>query len=143
VDRSISVIQLLPLLLKGFGITLLLAAVAIGLGAVFGTLLGSLYAWGGRVVRAVLFMLVTIVRGVPLVVQVFAVFFMLPAYGIKFSAVSSAGIALTLFASFTIMEIVRGASRSFRRRRCKRRSRWVSPITRQCARSCYRRPCAR
>lgn len=107
-DRSISVIQLLPLLLKGFGITLLLAAVAIGLGAVFGTLLGSLYAWGGRVVRAVLFMLVTIVRGVPLVVQVFAVFFMLPAYGIKFSAVSSAGIALTLFASFTIMEIVRG-----------------------------------
>ena len=28
-------------------------------------------------------------RGVPLVVQVFAVFFVLPAYGIKFSAVTS------------------------------------------------------
>jgi len=42
------------------------------------------------------------------VVQVFAVFFVLPAYGIKFSAVTSAAISLTLFASFTIMEIVRG-----------------------------------
>jgi ABC-type amino acid transport system permease subunit len=52
--------------------------------------------------------MVTIVRGVPLVVQVFAVFFVLPAYGIKFSAVTSATIALTIFASFTIMEIVRG-----------------------------------
>ena len=107
-DRSLSFVQLMPLLLKGFGVTLLLAAVAVGLGVVFGTLLGSLYVWGGRIVRVMLFVMVTIVRGVPLVVQVFAVFFVLPAYGIKFSAVTSGAIALTLFASFTIMEIVRG-----------------------------------
>jgi polar amino acid transport system permease protein len=55
-----------------------------------------------------LFVIVSAVRGVPLVVQVFAVFFVLPVYGIKLSAVSSAAVALTIFASFTSMEIVRG-----------------------------------
>ena len=103
-----SLVSLLPLLVKGFGVTLLLAGLSIGFGTIFGLLLGSLYAWGGPLMRALLFALVTIVRGVPVVVQVFAVFFVLPAYGIKFSAVTSAAISLTLFASFTIMEIVRG-----------------------------------
>jgi His/Glu/Gln/Arg/opine family amino acid ABC transporter permease subunit len=103
-----SLVSLLPLLVKGFGVTLLLAGLSIGFGTIFGLLLGSLYAWGGRLMRALLFVLVTIVRGVPVVVQVFAVFFVLPAYGIKFSAITSAAISLTLFASFTIMEIVRG-----------------------------------
>lgn len=107
-DRSISILTIMPLLLRGFGVTLLLTVLSLGIGTVFGTLLGCLYAWGGRVLRAVLFVFVTVVRGVPLVVQVFAVFFVLPAYGIKFSAVTSAAIALSLFASFTIMEIVRG-----------------------------------
>jgi len=108
VDRSVSILAIMPLLLRGFGVTLLLTVLSIGIGTVFGTLLGCLYVWGGRVLRAVLFLMVTVVRGVPLVVQVFAVFFVLPAYGIKFSAVTSAAIALSVFASFTIMEIVRG-----------------------------------
>jgi polar amino acid transport system permease protein len=108
VDRSGTLLAIAPLLLRGFGVTLLLTAISIGLGTVFGTLLGCLYAWGGRLLRAVLFLIVTAVRGVPLVVQVFAVFFVLPAYGITLSAVTSAAVALTMFASFTIMEIVRG-----------------------------------
>jgi polar amino acid transport system permease protein len=101
-------LPLLPLLLRGFGATLLLTALSIAGGTIFGTLLGCLYAWGGRLVRSILFLIVVVVRGVPLVVQVFAVFFVLPAYGITLSAIASAGVALTLFASFTVMEIVRG-----------------------------------
>jgi polar amino acid transport system permease protein len=108
VDRSGTLLAIAPLLLRGFGVTLLLTAISIGLGTLFGTLLGCLYAWSGRLLRAVLFVIVAAVRGVPLVVQVFAVFFVLPAYGIKLSAVTSAAVALTLFASFSIMEIVRG-----------------------------------
>ena len=38
----------------------------------------------------------------------FAVFFVLPIYGMKFSAMTSAAIALTAFAALTVMEIVRG-----------------------------------
>ncbi len=112
VDRIGTILALLPLLLKGFGVTLLLAALSIGLGTAFGTLLGCLYAWSGRAVRTLLFLIVTVVRGVPLVVQVFAVFFVLPSYGIKLSALTSSAAALSLFASFTIMEIVRGGIES-------------------------------
>jgi His/Glu/Gln/Arg/opine family amino acid ABC transporter permease subunit len=108
VERVAALVELMPLLVRGFAVTLLLTALSIGLGSVFGTLLGCLYVWSGLVVRSMLFLMVTFVRGVPLVVQVFAVFFVLPVYGIKFSAITSAAIALTVFASFTIMEIVRG-----------------------------------
>jgi His/Glu/Gln/Arg/opine family amino acid ABC transporter permease subunit len=100
--------QLLPLLLAGFAATLELAVVALVVGTAGGLVLGCLYAWGGRLVRAVLFCLLTLVRGIPLVVQVFAVFFVLPLYGLKLSAMVSAGLALTVFAAFTGMEIIRG-----------------------------------
>ena len=99
--------NIVPLLVRGLAATLLLAFVSITVGTLAGSLLGCLAAWGGRVVRVLLYCLVTLVRGVPLVVQVFAVFFVLPIYGIKFSAMISSAIALSVFASFTIMEIVR------------------------------------
>ncbi|MCC7275667.1 MAG: amino acid ABC transporter permease [Alphaproteobacteria bacterium] len=98
----------MPQLLRGFLATLELAAVALVLGTAGGVVLGCLYAWGGKLLRALLFALLTLVRGIPLVVQVFAVFFVLPVYGIKFSAMASAAIALTGFAALTTMEVVRG-----------------------------------
>jgi polar amino acid transport system substrate-binding protein len=98
---------ILPTLMRALGWTLVLSAISITLGLLIGTTLGCLYVWGGRVVRIVLFLLAALVRGIPLVVQVFAVFFVLPLYGLKFSAMTSAAIALTGFASITIMEIVR------------------------------------
>ncbi|MGE0723030.1 MAG: amino acid ABC transporter permease [Alphaproteobacteria bacterium] len=98
----------LPQLVRGFAATLQLAVLALLFGIVGGVVLGCLYAWGGGLVRAVLFTVLTIVRGVPLVVQVFAVFFVLPIWGLKFSAMTSAAIALTAFAAMTNMEIVRG-----------------------------------
>ncbi|MGE0719389.1 MAG: amino acid ABC transporter permease [Alphaproteobacteria bacterium] len=97
-----------PQLLAGFGATLEIALVALVLGTALGVVLGCLYAWGGRAVRIILFALLTVIRGVPLVVQVFAVFFVLPLYGLKFSAITSSAIALTAFAALTNMEIVRG-----------------------------------
>lgn len=100
--------QVLPQLLAGFGATLQLAAVAMLIGTAGGLVLGCLHVWGGRLVRAALFCLLALVRGIPLVVQVFAVFFVLPLYGIKVSAMVAAAIALTLFAAFTGMEIIRG-----------------------------------
>jgi polar amino acid transport system permease protein len=103
-----SLISLLPVLLGGFAATLQLAAIAIFGGGLAGLALGIFYVWGGRAIRALLFLLVSVARGVPLVVQVFAVFFVLPTLGLRFSAMTSAAIALTFFAALTIMEIVRG-----------------------------------
>jgi polar amino acid transport system permease protein len=105
---SETLISVAPQLLAGFGATLQLALIAIVLGGAIGLALGLLHAWGGWPVRALLFALVTLARGIPLVVQVFAVFFVLPAFGLRFSAMTSAAIALTFFAALTMMEIVRG-----------------------------------
>ena len=95
-------------LFSALATTLELAAIAIVLGVAIGVVLGMLHVWGGRAIRGALFVLVSLIRGIPLVVQVFAVFFVLPSIGIKFSGFTSAAIALTAFASFTVMEIVRG-----------------------------------
>lgn len=95
------------LLIKGLISTLVLATISIAIGICVGFCLGCISAWSGWAIRTFLYCLVTIVRGIPLVVQIFAVFFVLPMYGIKLSAMASAAIALSLFASFTIMEIVR------------------------------------
>ncbi|MCW5750690.1 MAG: amino acid ABC transporter permease [Alphaproteobacteria bacterium] len=99
--------NLVPILLSGMQATLILALSTILIGTCVGTVLGCLAVWGGAIIRILLYALVTIARGVPLVVQVFAVFFVLPVYGIQFSAMTSAAIALSVFASLTIMEIVR------------------------------------
>ncbi|OED44210.1 hypothetical protein AB833_02140 [Chromatiales bacterium (ex Bugula neritina AB1)] len=102
---------LLPLL-KGLLITLELAGIVLVLGTVLGVLGGILSVWGGRVVRLCLTFFIFIIRGVPLLVQIFLVFFALPLAGIKLSAFMSAVLALSVFATATITEIVRGGIQS-------------------------------
>lgn len=95
-------------LLRGLTVTLELAAVVLVLGTGGGVLGGTLYVWAGRPVRALVTAFVFVSRGVPLLVQVFAMFFVLPLFGLKLSGFTSAAVALSLFATATITEIVRG-----------------------------------
>lgn len=95
-------------LLRGLAVTLELAAVVLVLGTVGGVLGGILYVWAGRTVRTLVTAFVFVARGVPLLVQIFAVFFILPLFGLKFSGFTSAALALSVFATATITEIVRG-----------------------------------
>lgn len=95
-------------LLRGLAVTLELAAVVLVLGTVGGVLGGTLYVWAGWPIRALLTGFVFVTRGVPLLVQVFGMFFILPLVGLKFSGFTSAALALSLFATATITEIVRG-----------------------------------
>lgn len=96
------------LLLRGLGVTVGLAILVLVGGLVLGIIGGVLYAWGGRALRAVLAAWIFVLRGVPLIVQVFFVFFVLPLWGVRLSGFASAALALTLFAAATITEIVRG-----------------------------------
>ena len=94
-------------LLRGLAVTLQLAALVLVIGVVCGTFCGVLYVWGGVVVRTMLLVLIFLARGIPLLVQIFAVFFILPLMGLRFSGFTSAAIALSIFATATITEIVR------------------------------------
>jgi His/Glu/Gln/Arg/opine family amino acid ABC transporter permease subunit len=96
------------LLLRGLGVTLALAACVLAAGLALGIVGGVLYAWGGRVLRTLFSTWIFMVRGVPLIVQVYFVFFVLPLWGVTLSGFVSAALTLTLFAAATITEIVRG-----------------------------------
>jgi polar amino acid transport system permease protein len=95
-------------LLRGLMITLELAAIVLAVGTVAGIFGGVLFVWGGRPVRALMSGFIFIVRGIPLLCQVFIVFFVLPLIGLRFSPFVSAALALSIFAFATITEIVRG-----------------------------------
>lgn len=109
---SVNLLDLLRPLLVGMQVTLELAALVLAIGTIFGVLGGAFSVWGGRWLRTAIALLVFLTRGIPLLVQVFIVFFILPLMGLDLSAFVSSALALSIFATATITEIVRGGIRS-------------------------------
>jgi polar amino acid transport system permease protein len=79
------------------------------LGSALGILVGVGLLYGNRFIRAVLRVYVDVIRGMPLIVTVFLLFYGPVAYGLNFSPFESIVAALTIFASSHMAEIVRGA----------------------------------
>jgi His/Glu/Gln/Arg/opine family amino acid ABC transporter permease subunit len=102
------VIESLPLLLRGALVTVevsafgLLLAALIAVPAAFGRLSRS------RVLRAVTFLYLDFVRGTPLLLQLFAIFYLPPLLGIDLSPFASGVIALGLNGGAYTAEILRG-----------------------------------
>lgn len=94
-------------LLRGLAISLQLAAAVLVIGMLGGTFLGLMASFGGRLARFAVTALLYLARGLPLLMQVFAVFYILPLFGISFDRFSTATLALGLFASVTLGEIIR------------------------------------
>ena len=102
-----------PLLLKGVGWTLALTAVAV----VVGTLLGIACAWvRGRGfgdsqapvwLKAVVDAYVELIRNTPFIVQLFFIFFGLPAAGFRLSAETASFIAMVVNLGAYATEIIR------------------------------------
>ncbi len=106
------------LIWKGLKLTLELSAVVLVLSSIVGLMVGIGLLFGNRVVRVVLRVLVDILRGMPLLVTIFIIFYVLPALNISvlghhintnLGRFQTATLAFTLFASAHIGEIVRGS----------------------------------
>jgi polar amino acid transport system permease protein len=95
-------------LLGGLGVSLQLAVLVLLLGTAGGVVLATFSNFGGRLGRLFLLVILNLARGIPLLVWIFAIFFVLPHAGLRLSAFTTAAVALTLFASVTIAEIFRG-----------------------------------
>jgi polar amino acid transport system permease protein len=78
------------------------------LGSALGMMIGVGLLYGNRAIRIVLRAYVDVIRGMPLIVTIFLVFYGPVAYGINFSPFQSIVAALTVFASSHMAEIVRG-----------------------------------
>jgi putative glutamine transport system permease protein len=99
-------------LLKGFLITLEVAFISIILSFLFGCILAVLRYAKVTVLSTVAAFYVETIRNLPLLLIIFFVYFALPEIGIKFSIMTASIIALTVFESAMLSEIIRSGLNS-------------------------------
>lgn len=101
-----------PLLGKALVQTLYIALFAICLSFIMGFLLAQVSVLGGRTAAFMARCLIEAVRGVPLLVFVFLVYYLLPKLGLNVETMYSGCIALSVFFAVYVAEIFRGAFRT-------------------------------
>ncbi len=99
----------LPMLLQGLGLTLQLSAVSLAIAMVLGLLASLMGMSKIKILQVINRVYVAIIRGTPLLVQAFFIYFgVTGALGIKMSAFTAGVIALSLNAGGYLSEIFRG-----------------------------------
>lgn len=98
-----------PYLSRAAIMTLRLAVFALALSTAVGLVGGILSIVGGRLLRTLILGYVYVIRGTPILVQIFLVYFGLPFFGIRVHASVVAIVAISLHMGGLMMEIVRGA----------------------------------
>jgi polar amino acid transport system substrate-binding protein len=99
--------ETLPLLLKAAGMTLLLSCLAFPLAVAIGLAVAVGRLYGPPAVRGLLTGYVEVLRGTPLLLQLYAIFFLLPKVGLALPAVVAAILGLALNYSAYESEIYR------------------------------------
>ena len=105
----------MPILAVGLLATLKVCLAAIAIGIVLGFVLGFGALSRFRLVRLAVLAYVDFVRGTPLLVQIFLVYFALPVIGINLNEYWAGVVALSLNAGGFISEIVRASMQSIDR----------------------------
>lgn len=105
-------IQSLPKLLEGLQYTLLLTFLSIIVGFGLGILLALGRVYGNKPLSYTCTSYIEIIRGTPLLVQLFILYFGLPAIGIGFSPLMAAFIGLSLNSGAYQAEYIRGSLQS-------------------------------
>jgi polar amino acid transport system permease protein len=104
-----------PAFLSGAWLTMQLTVLAITLGFAVGTVCALVRVYGGGVLRHLVGFYVEVIRNTPLLVQIFIVYFGLSSLGLKFSAETSAVIALAVNMGAYTTEIMRAGIQSIQR----------------------------
>ncbi|MEM9104447.1 MAG: glutamine ABC transporter permease GlnP [Pseudomonadota bacterium] len=115
VDWSV-VLEFIPQLLQGARVTITITVIGLAGGMAMGAIAGMMRAYGGRILNALAFAYIELIRGTPIVVQVMFVYFALPVLAdIRIDPFSAAVLAIIINAGAYIAEIVRGALLSVNR----------------------------
>jgi len=97
-----------PLIMIGLKVTVQVSVLVVLIGTVLGSVGGITLLYGPLPLRWLVRVYVDIVRGIPLLVLLFAVFYGLPALGVQVSALIASVIALSAFCGAHVSEVVRG-----------------------------------
>ena len=99
-------------LLKGLAVTLYISLVSIVLSFILGSVLGIIRYSKIKYISAAVGFVIDLVRNLPLLLIIFFTYFGMPKIGYRPSAVTSAIIAMTIFESSMLAEIVRSGIQS-------------------------------
>lgn len=102
----------LSFLMEGFWVTLKVAFISIVLSFLIGSIVGILRYARIAVLSHALAFIVEIIRNLPLLLIIFFTYFALPEIGIDMEITSAAIVALTVFESAMISEIIRSGLKS-------------------------------
>jgi polar amino acid transport system permease protein len=105
-------LQSLPYLLNGLLVTLAVSGLVVTFSLLFGVVLGTILSYGPALVRWPIRIYSDVIRGIPIIVLIFSVYYGLPPLGINLNNFVSAVAALTLFTTAQVTEITRGALQS-------------------------------
>jgi len=104
--------SILPDLLKGLWVSLQLSAGALILGVIIGLPMALAKTYGKGIIKAIAVAYIEIIRGTPMVVQLFIIYFGLVDFGIVLDRIPAAIIALGINSSAYQAEYFRGAIQS-------------------------------
>jgi polar amino acid transport system permease protein len=110
-----AILTALPQLERGMVTTFELAIGAMLIAVAGGFLVGIARSYAPRALDAPLLAVIELIRGIPLLVMMFFIFFGLPQFGLRTSSNAAAIAALGLYAGALGSEIVRGAIASIPR----------------------------
>ena len=99
----------LPLLARGTVTTLYLSVAAVVLATGLGVVLAILQLYGGFILRALVEIYLYIVRGVPLLVLLFAMYYALPYANVQIEPVSGGILVIGIYFGAFMTEVFRGA----------------------------------
>lgn len=96
-----------PRFLEGAANTLWLSSLSAFLGTILGVGVAALRLARIPLVQYLVRGYIELIRGTPIVVQIFIIYYALPEYGVKLNAISAGVLSLTLYMSAYAAEIVR------------------------------------
>jgi polar amino acid transport system permease protein len=97
-----------PLIMRGLLVTLQVSVLVLLIGTLIGIGGGLSLLYGSLPLRWFVRIYVDTIRGIPLLVLIFAIFYGLPALGLKVSALIAGVIALSVFCGAHVSEVIRG-----------------------------------
>lgn len=103
----------LPLLLAGAGVTIEITAIAVGLGFIFGLITSVCRLSGVKILQIIAVCYVNIIRGTPMLVQIFLIYFALPmVIGERINPFVAAVAACSINSGAYVSEIFRAGIQS-------------------------------
>lgn len=105
--------EAMPLLLKGYAVTIEVTALSLIFALIIGLVMGLLRISGKPVLSAIASLYLNVIRGTPLLIQILFIYYGLPmAFGVKMEQFTAGVIAISINAGAYLMEIFRAGIES-------------------------------